>query len=115
MIRQFKLPLLYKESIALYERFQDGQGVENIAQNQFWNSIEIANLQDTYKTPFQSDTLIFHFSEISVSKAEPEQLINLDMFKKCKNLLVYSVYCANTELKKSELEATFRQNIINSQ
>jgi hypothetical protein len=96
MIRQFKLPLLYKESIALYERFQDGQGVENIAQNQFWNSIEIANLQDTYKTPFKSDTLIFQFSEVPVGKTELEHVVNLDMFKKCKNLLVYSVYCANT-------------------
>jgi len=75
--------------------------LENVAQNQFWNSIEIGNLQDTYRTPFKDETLIFHFSEIPVSKAEPEQLANIDMFKKCKNLLVYSVYCANTELRKS--------------
>lgn len=112
--RHFKMPLLYRESIPLYERFQEGQGLENIAQDQFWNSIEISNLQDTYHTPFRDDILIFHFSEVPVGKAEPEQLSNIEMFPKCKNLLVYSVYCTNTELRKSDVETTFRQNIINA-
>lgn len=30
-IRQFRLPLLYKESIPLYERFQERQGLTNIS------------------------------------------------------------------------------------
>jgi hypothetical protein len=94
----------------------DGEGLENIAKNQFWNAIELGNLPDTYKTPFKMDTLVFHFSEVPATKGDVDGLSDYDSrFKRCKNLLTYSVYSSNPELKAHEIDSIFRQNIITSQ
>lgn len=38
-VRQFKMPLIYEATIPLYERFHEGQGKKNIAEDQFWRTI----------------------------------------------------------------------------
>lgn len=60
----FKVPFLNVSAYPLYERFADGNGIDNIKKSDLWREHAVQNLEDTYVIKFKNQVFIVTFKEI---------------------------------------------------